>query len=213
MWSCCCSGLPLQANHAEQAASRVGRLRSRMSGATSESTRPSLGVHLLGGGSSGQVWLPVYLKIHTWLTLDKSIARFLRFKWLHVTSCRHFKTSGHEAIKVEKLFTGSLSHVKPVTVVMPLCVSTLKHVVARCCCCCCCCCLCCCCCCRVDKKRDKLERRVLDSQEKAFWNVHRPAVSTKKSRHFVAFTKSVEVLDVVCKHMLHHRVLPSLSHD
>ena len=137
MWSCCCSGLPLQANHAEQAASRVGRLRSRMSGATSESTRPSLGVHLLGGGSSGQVWLPVYLKIHTWLTLDKSIARFLRFKWLHVTSCRHFKTSGHEAIKVEKLFTGSLSHVKPVIVVMPLCVSTLKHVVACCCCCCC----------------------------------------------------------------------------
>jgi len=29
----------------------------------------------------------------------------------------------------------------------------------------------------VDKKRDKLERKVLDSQERAFWDVHRPAVS------------------------------------
>lgn len=28
---------------------------------------------------------------------------------------------------------------------------------------------------KVDKKRDKLERIVLDSQEAAFWNVHRPA--------------------------------------
>lgn len=31
--------------------------------------------------------------------------------------------------------------------------------------------------CRVDKKRDKLDRQVLDSQERAFWDVHRPAVS------------------------------------
>ena len=30
---------------------------------------------------------------------------------------------------------------------------------------------------RVDKKRDKLERKVLDSQERAFWDVHRTAVS------------------------------------
>lgn len=30
---------------------------------------------------------------------------------------------------------------------------------------------------RVDKKRDKLDRQVLDSQERAFWDVHRPAVS------------------------------------
>lgn len=28
---------------------------------------------------------------------------------------------------------------------------------------------------RVDKKRDKFERNVLDSQERAFWDVHRPA--------------------------------------
>uniref|UniRef100_A0A8D8U5U1 Regulator of G-protein signaling 7 n=2 Tax=Cacopsylla melanoneura TaxID=428564 RepID=A0A8D8U5U1_9HEMI len=28
--------------------------------------------------------------------------------------------------------------------------------------------------CKVDKKRDKLERKVLDSQERAFWDVHRP---------------------------------------
>lgn len=30
--------------------------------------------------------------------------------------------------------------------------------------------------CRVDKKRDKMERQILDSQERAFWNVHRPPV-------------------------------------
>lgn len=34
----------------------------------------------------------------------------------------------------------------------------------------------CCCSHRVDKKRDKLERKVLDSQERAFWDVHRPVV-------------------------------------
>lgn len=27
---------------------------------------------------------------------------------------------------------------------------------------------------KVDKKRDKLERKVLDSQERAYWDVHRP---------------------------------------
>ena len=32
---------------------------------------------------------------------------------------------------------------------------------------------------RVDKKRDKLERKVLDSQERAFWDVNRPAVSSQ----------------------------------
>lgn len=31
---------------------------------------------------------------------------------------------------------------------------------------------------KVDKKRDKLERKVLDSQERAFWDVHRPMVSS-----------------------------------
>ncbi|KAK3537331.1 hypothetical protein QTP70_008225 [Hemibagrus guttatus] len=29
-------------------------------------------------------------------------------------------------------------------------------------------------CSRVDKKRDKIERKILDSQERAFWDVHRP---------------------------------------
>lgn len=29
---------------------------------------------------------------------------------------------------------------------------------------------------KVDKKRDKLERKVLDSQERAFWDLHRPMV-------------------------------------
>lgn len=28
--------------------------------------------------------------------------------------------------------------------------------------------------CRVDKKRDRQERQILDSQERAFWDVHRP---------------------------------------
>lgn len=31
---------------------------------------------------------------------------------------------------------------------------------------------------KVDKKRDKLERKVLDSQERAFWDVHRPMVAS-----------------------------------
>lgn len=30
----------------------------------------------------------------------------------------------------------------------------------------------------MDKKRDKLERKVLDSQERAFWDVHRPIPSS-----------------------------------
>lgn len=30
---------------------------------------------------------------------------------------------------------------------------------------------------KVDKKRDKLERKVLDSQERAFWDVYRPMVN------------------------------------
>jgi hypothetical protein len=28
---------------------------------------------------------------------------------------------------------------------------------------------------KVDKKRDKMERKIIDSQERAFWDVHRPA--------------------------------------
>lgn len=42
---------------------------------------------------------------------------------------------------------------------------------------------------RVDKKRDKLERKVLDSQERAFWDVHRPVV-------FINFNSFVIFLDV-----------------
>ena len=34
---------------------------------------------------------------------------------------------------------------------------------------------------KVDKKRDKLERKVLDSQERAFWDVYRPMVITFNS--------------------------------
>lgn len=32
---------------------------------------------------------------------------------------------------------------------------------------------------KVDKKRDRMERKILDSQERAFWDVHRPMVLTK----------------------------------
>lgn len=30
---------------------------------------------------------------------------------------------------------------------------------------------------RIDRKKDKAERKILDSQERAFWDVHRPVVS------------------------------------
>ncbi|KAF3841945.1 hypothetical protein F7725_023896 [Dissostichus mawsoni] len=38
---------------------------------------------------------------------------------------------------------------------------------------------------KVDKKRDKIERKILDSQERAFWDVHRPAwvCEYNRSRH------------------------------
>lgn len=36
---------------------------------------------------------------------------------------------------------------------------------------------------RVDKKRDKIERKILDSQERAFWDVHRPVVSKQQGSH------------------------------
>lgn len=29
---------------------------------------------------------------------------------------------------------------------------------------------------RIDRKKDKTERKILDSQERAFWDVHRPVV-------------------------------------
>lgn len=31
---------------------------------------------------------------------------------------------------------------------------------------------------RIDRKKDKTERKILDSQERAFWDVHRPVVRT-----------------------------------
>ncbi|GFR07023.1 regulator of G-protein signaling 7 [Trichonephila clavata] len=42
---------------------------------------------------------------------------------------------------------------------------------------------------KVDKKRDKLERKVLDSQERAFWDVHRPVTTTKLRRSVRASTE------------------------
>lgn len=33
---------------------------------------------------------------------------------------------------------------------------------------------------RIDRKKDKAERKILDSQERAFWDVHRPVVSQER---------------------------------
>lgn len=35
---------------------------------------------------------------------------------------------------------------------------------------------------RIDRKKDKAERKILDSQERAFWDVHRPVVSSGKEK-------------------------------
>lgn len=32
---------------------------------------------------------------------------------------------------------------------------------------------------RIDRKKDKAERKILDSQERAFWDVHRPVVRAR----------------------------------
>lgn len=51
---------------------------------------------------------------------------------------------------------------------------------------------------KVDKKRDKLERKVLDSQERAFWDVHRPMVSFVIVFGIISFSFIVSWCDV-CK--------------
>ncbi len=40
---------------------------------------------------------------------------------------------------------------------------------------------------KVDKKRDRLERQILDSQERAFWDVHRPVVRHQDGGCFVSY--------------------------
>lgn len=35
---------------------------------------------------------------------------------------------------------------------------------------------------RIDRKKDKAERKILDSQERAFWDVHRPVVSYSQNK-------------------------------
>ena len=47
---------------------------------------------------------------------------------------------------------------------------------------------------RVDKKRDKIERKILDSQERAFWDVHRPVVSEITD---VVFIITFAVIDII----------------
>jgi len=48
---------------------------------------------------------------------------------------------------------------------------------------------------KVDKRRDKLERKVLDSQERAFWDVHRPVVSIYPRRIAVARCGFIYILE------------------
>jgi hypothetical protein len=54
---------------------------------------------------------------------------------------------------------------------------------------------------RVDKKRDKVERKVLDSQERAFWDVHRPVV--RGLSWIISFTSSVMegIANQCCEHV------------
>lgn len=51
---------------------------------------------------------------------------------------------------------------------------------------------------RVDKKRDKIERKILDSQERAFWDVHRPVVSEIADAVFiVTFAVASIIADII----------------
>uniref|UniRef100_A0AAR2K614 Regulator of G protein signaling 7a n=1 Tax=Pygocentrus nattereri TaxID=42514 RepID=A0AAR2K614_PYGNA len=62
---------------------------------------------------------------------------------------------------------------------------------------------------KVDKKRDKIERKILDSQERAFWDVHRPVpgcvntteVDIKKSSRMKNPHKTRKVLQQNISHM------------
>lgn len=47
---------------------------------------------------------------------------------------------------------------------------------------------------RVDKKRDKIERKILDSQERAFWDVHRPVVSEITDVVFIVTFAVIEIV-------------------
>ncbi|XP_015118882.1 regulator of G-protein signaling 7 isoform X2 [Diachasma alloeum] len=46
---------------------------------------------------------------------------------------------------------------------------------------------------KVDKKRDKLERKVLDSQERAFWDVHRPMKACRTNKPMVKASKHLQL--------------------
>uniref|UniRef100_A0A6Q2Y418 Regulator of G protein signaling 6 n=1 Tax=Esox lucius TaxID=8010 RepID=A0A6Q2Y418_ESOLU len=55
---------------------------------------------------------------------------------------------------------------------------------------------------KIDRKKDRVERKILDSQERAFWDVHRPAVrtyqivflNTQLDRHCMKMSKVAESL-------------------
>jgi len=44
---------------------------------------------------------------------------------------------------------------------------------------------------KVDKKRDRMERKILDSQERAFWDVHRPMVITNIIFNYIKYDRCI----------------------
>uniref|UniRef100_A0A671YZJ9 Regulator of G protein signaling 7 n=1 Tax=Sparus aurata TaxID=8175 RepID=A0A671YZJ9_SPAAU len=68
---------------------------------------------------------------------------------------------------------------------------------------------------KVDKKRDKIERKILDSQERAFWDVHRPVpgcvntteVDIKKSSRMKNPHKTRKVVGVLLPFLLRSRLI------
>lgn len=61
---------------------------------------------------------------------------------------------------------------------------------------------------RVDKKRDKIERKILDSQERAFWDVHRPVVSEITDVVFIVTFAVTNIIAVVINVIL---IVPAKS--
>lgn len=54
---------------------------------------------------------------------------------------------------------------------------------------------------RIDRKKDKAERKILDSQERAFWDVHRPVVSNRDGGEVPEQSRNLELsLDEESEH-------------
>ncbi|KAG5896689.1 hypothetical protein JTB14_002536 [Gonioctena quinquepunctata] len=67
---------------------------------------------------------------------------------------------------------------------------------------------------KVDKKRDKLERKVLDSQERAFWDVHRPmpgCVNTTEFDMKKACQMNKPLHNIQKVHVINPKIPPGIS--